>query len=203
MTPALLLLNGPLSNPATVKRRAHAAGLIVCADGGARHAAKLGLQPRIVIGDFDSLPSPLPRWKGTTYLFDDDPALSDFEKSLRFLKGAGAAQVWVAGLWGGRPDHQLVNLAVFEKWSKVLSLASVDPGWGTVVGPGRHRIPCRAGAAVSLIAAGASATVTTKNLKYPLSRARLARSSRGLSNEAIASPIEVSVHSGRLWVVIP
>ncbi|MBI3297068.1 MAG: thiamine diphosphokinase [Elusimicrobia bacterium] len=203
MSAALLLLNGPLTDPALVKRRAAAAGLVVCADGGARHAVKLGIQPRVVVGDFDSLPKPLPRWKGTTYLFDDDPELSDFEKSLRFLKGAGASQVWIAGLWGGRPDHQLVNLAVFESWSKKLHLGVVDPGWANVAGPGKHRIPCPAGANISIVPAGTTAVVSTKNLKYPLKKARLTRSSRGLSNVALRSPIEVTVHSGRVWVVLP
>ena len=203
MKPALLFLNGPVSDAKRLKARALAAGFLVCADGGARVAARLGLQPAVVVGDFDSLPKPLPPWKGTTYLFDDDPDLSDFEKALRFLYGAGAGAVWVAGLWGGRPDHQLVNLAVFEKWARKLTLAAVDPGWSAVVGPGRHVIPCRKGATLSLIPAGEAATLTAPSLKFPLKRQRLARSSRGLSNEATGSPVELTVHSGRVWVSLP
>ncbi|MDE2292532.1 MAG: thiamine diphosphokinase, partial [Elusimicrobia bacterium] len=162
-----------------------------------------GVQPRVVVGDFDSLEHPLPDWKGTTYLFDDDEALSDFEKALRFLYEGGADEVWVAGLWGGRPDHQLVNLAVFEKWSAKLSLAAVDPGWTAVLGKGRHAIPCPPKTTVSLLPAGAAAVVTAKNVKYPLKRARLTRGSRGLSNAATGSPVELTVHSGRLWVSLP
>ncbi|TBR17648.1 thiamine diphosphokinase [bacterium] len=202
MRPALLILNGPVADPAAVKRRAAAAGLVVCADGGAKVAQKLGLKPRVVIGDFDSLPSPLPRWKGTTYLFDGDEDLSDFEKALRFLDEGGAGAAWVVGLWGGRPDHQLVNLAVFERWSKRLALASVDPGWAVVAGPGRHRIPCASGATLSLVPAGPSAVVTASGLKYPLRRTRLTRSSRGLSNQAVG-PVGLEVHSGSVWVALP
>ncbi|MBI5597002.1 MAG: thiamine diphosphokinase [Elusimicrobia bacterium] len=203
MKPALLFLNGPVADAGRLKARAAAAGFLVCADGGARVAAGLGLQPAVVVGDFDSLPKPLPSWKGTTFLFDDDPDLSDFEKALRFLDGAGSSSVWVAGLWGGRPDHQLVNLAVFEKWSKKLALAAVDPGWSAVVGPGKHAIPCPKGAVLSLVAAGASAVVTARGLKFPLKRLRLTRSSRGLSNQATGSPVELTVHSGRAWVSLP
>lgn len=202
MKPALLLLNGPLSDAAALKRRAAAAGFIVCADGGARNAQKLGLTPRVVVGDMDSVPHPLPRWKGTVYLFDDDADTSDFEKALAFLHEAGAGQVWVAGLWGGRPDHQLVNLAVFERWSRKLSLAAIDPGWTMLAGPGRHVIPCPAGALLTLVPSGASAVVTTKNLAFPLTRSRLSRGSRGLSNRASASPVEVVVYSGRLWLAL-
>lgn len=200
MKPALLILNGPVSDAAVLKRRAGAAGFVVCADGGAKVAQKLGIQPRVVIGDFDSLPKPLPRWKGTTWLFDGDEDLSDFEKALRFLHEGGAGTAWVAGLWGGRPDHQLVNLAVFEKWSKTLSLASVDPGWSSVLGPGKHRIPCPVGARLSLVAAGGPAVVSTAGLRYALKGFRLEPGSRGLSNEATASPVEVRVLKGRVWV---
>lgn len=203
MNPAMLLLNGPVTDAGAVKRRARAAGFIVAADGGAKVAQKLGLQPRVVIGDFDSLPKPLPKWKGTTYLFDGDEDLSDFEKALRFLSESGAGAVWVVGLWGGRPDHQLVNLAVFEKWSDRLALASVDPGWSAVLGPGKHRIPCGIGARVSLVASGAPAVVTTTGLRYALKAFRLEKGSRGLSNEAVKSPVEIHVKKGRVWASLP
>lgn len=203
MNPALLILNGPVTDPAAVKRRAAAAGFVVCADGGAKVARTLGLRPRVVIGDFDSLPKPLPRWKGTTWLFDDDEDLSDFEKALRFLEEGGAGAAWVVGLWGGRPDHQLVNLAVFEKWSSRLALASVDPGWSAVLGPGKHVIPCAKGARLSLVAAGAPATVTTSGLRYPLTGFKLEKGSRGLSNEAVSTPVAIRVLKGRVWVSLP
>jgi thiamine pyrophosphokinase len=203
VNPALLILNGPVADPAAVKRRAAAAGFVVCADGGAKVAQRLGLRPRVVIGDFDSLPKPLPKWTGTTYVFDGDEDLSDFEKALRFLEESGAGAAWVVGLWGGRPDHQLVNLAVFEKWSSRLALASVDPGWSAVLGPGQHVIPCSQGARLSLVAAGPSATVTTSGLRYPLRGFRLERGSRGLSNEAVSTPVGIRVLKGRVWVSLP
>ncbi|TPW20393.1 MAG: thiamine pyrophosphokinase [Elusimicrobia bacterium] len=203
MRPALLVLNGPVSDAGAVKRRAAAAGFVVCADGGAKVAQKLGIQPRVVIGDFDSLPKPLPRWKGTTWLFDGDEDLSDFEKALRFLAEGGAGAVWVVGLWGGRPDHQLVNLAVFERWSRTLSLAAVDPGWTVVAGKGRHKVSCPVGATVSLIPTGSAAVVSAGGVEYPLRRTRLTRSSRGLSNRASATPVELEVHSGAVWLALP
>lgn len=203
MRPALLILNGPVTDAAAVKKRAAAAGIVVCADGGAKVAQRLGLQPRVVIGDFDSLPKPLPKWKGTTYLFDGDEDLSDFEKALRFLEEGGLGAAWVVGLWGGRPDHQLVNLAVFERWSKRLSLAAVDPGYCLIAGKGRHRVPCPAGATLSLVPTGPSAVVSASGLEYPLRRTRLERSSRGLSNRALASPVELEVHAGSVWLALP
>src|SRR5208282_5741093 len=81
----LLLLNGELGSAAQARKLGRQASLVLCADGGARHAAKLGLVPRAVIGDMDSLPDSLPRWKSTIYVCDFDSDVSDFEKSLRFI----------------------------------------------------------------------------------------------------------------------
>src|SRR5579859_6399292 len=108
---ALILLNGELKNPDAVRRLVKSGATLLCTDGGVRHAASLNLEPRLVIGDMDSLPSPLPHWKNTVYVCNFDQNRSDFEKTLQFARSRGIQAVWVAGALGGRLDHELVNLA--------------------------------------------------------------------------------------------
>ncbi|MBI4347225.1 MAG: hypothetical protein HY553_10245, partial [Elusimicrobia bacterium] len=120
----LILLNGELGKAGPVRRAARECGLIICADGGARHASKLGLKPRLVIGDMDSLPSKLPRWKDTVFLCDFDPDCSDFEKALRFAADRGFKEAWVAGAFGDA-DYALVNFAVAEHWERDLPVRFV------------------------------------------------------------------------------
>ncbi|MDD5628740.1 MAG: hypothetical protein PHU21_06725, partial [Elusimicrobia bacterium] len=91
---AFLFLNGELPEPDLARRLARRADLVVCADGGARHAVRLGLRPDVVVGDMDSLPRPLPRaWRGVSFLCDFDEDSSDFEKALRFAARAGCARL--------------------------------------------------------------------------------------------------------------
>jgi thiamine pyrophosphokinase len=200
---ALVLLNGELSDPGLVLKLARAAGCVVCADGGARHAARLGLVPAAVVGDMDSLPKRRPRWEGTTYLCDFDEDSSDFEKTLRFVRSIGASPVWVAGAFGGRLDHTLANLSLAEKYSRDLSLCLVHEGLAWLAGPGRYAFACPAGRLVSLIPAGGPCTVSTRGLRYGLRRGVLRPGSRGLSNVALSARPVVEVHRGRVWIVQP
>ncbi len=200
---ALLLLNGDVPEPALVRRLARRCSFLVCADGGARHAVRLGLRPHVVVGDMDSMPRPLPRsWKGTSFVCDFDEDSSDFEKALAFLSEAGCGRLYVAGLLGGRLDHALVNLALAGAYGAKASLVIVDRGLATLMGPGRYRFPLKKGELLSLLAAGKGARVSVAGVRYPLRRALLRPGGRGLSNLA-GGPLSLAVHSGRVWVMRP
>jgi len=219
MKPLLILLNGDLGDAAAVKRLAKTAEAVVAADGGARHAIALGVQPRIVIGDMDSLPRKRPAWPGTVYLCDFDPERSDFEKALRFAGRQGfaraakrslgparapaerLAEVLVAGAAGGRLDHTLANLAVAERYAEAFDLRLVGGIEGRVLATGTHRVKARRGARVSLLPVGGPARLTTRGLRWPLRDEPLERGSRGLSNEATSASFTVRVHDGRAWLL--
>lgn len=202
MKPALLLLNGRVRDPAAVRAAARQA-VVIAADGGAKLAAKLGLRPRFVIGDMDSIPRRLPRWPQAEFLCDFDQNRSDFEKALAFLSPAGFKKVMIAGASGGRLDHELINLAVAERWAKHFAISFIGDGEARLAGPGSHSLSCRAGDTISLLAAGTSAVVTTRGLAFPLRRAKLPRGSRGLSNLASGCRARIRVHSGLVWIVRP
>lgn len=197
----LLFLNGELREPRVVARLARKAGLIVCADGGARHAKTLGVAPDFVVGDMDSLPLPLPKgWTETVYWCDLDENRSDLDKALDFLKVLGRVRVFVAGALGGGLDHELVNLSVLEKRAAGRDLVVIGGGAARLLGPGRHRLDLRKGERFSLLAAP-SARATLTGARYPLRRERLSRGSRGLGNRSLGRTV-LLVSRGRVWLVV-
>ncbi len=199
---ALLLLNGGVCDPALVRRLAKTS-LVVCADGGARHGRELGIVPDVVVGDMDSLPKSLPRsWARTAFICDFDENSSDFEKALAFLAKAGRRRVYVAGLFGGRLDHCLVNLALARRFGAALGLVLVDRGMAVLLGPGRHRLPLKRGRIFSVLAAADAARVSISGARYPLRRERLLPGGLGLSNRALG-PVTLFVHSGLVWAMAP
>jgi thiamine pyrophosphokinase len=198
--PVLLLLNGEVPDPALVRRLARRCGAVLCADGGARHAAALGLEPDFIVGDMDSVPRGLPKkWRRAVYWCDFDPNRSDFEKALELVRAIGCRRLYVAGALGGRLDHALVNLALAGKQGPSLSLLLVDRGVAELLGPGCYRLGLPLGARLSLLAAG-SARLSATGLKYPLKKARLEPGSRGLGN-VVTGDVSLTVHSGVVWAM--
>ncbi|MBI5200299.1 MAG: thiamine diphosphokinase [Elusimicrobia bacterium] len=199
-TRVLILLNGDLGKGSSVRGAARECGLVACADGGARHAAKLGLKPRLVIGDMDSLPARLPRWTDTVFLCDFDADTNDFEKALRFAAERGFKEAWVAAAYGA-PDYALVNFAVAERWAHKLSMRFLGEPEARLLGPGRHRVALSRGRRVTLISATERSRVETRGLAFPLKNEWLERGSRGLSNKATGATVVVKVRQGRVWLL--
>lgn len=196
MKTALILLNGELRDPRAARVAARRADWLICADGGARHAAALRLTPDFVVGDMDSRPrrsSPA----GVVFVVDGDQSRSDFDKALDLAKRLGAARVFVAAARGGSLDHELVNVGVLEKTG--LAALVIDGGTARLLGPGRHRLPFKKGARFSLLAAP-SARVTLAGARFGLKNEILRRGSRGLGNRAEGA-VTLSVREGKVWVI--
>ncbi len=198
---ALLLLNGELREHATVRALARSADLLVCADGGARHALSLKLVPDAVVGDMDSAPRSLPRsWSRVSFIRDLDVSRGDLDKSLDYLESLSVRRVWIAGALGGGLDHELVNLAALERRGGKLEIAVVGGGLARLLGPGRHALDLRRGERFSLLAAP-RARVTLTGALYGLSEETLTRGSRGLGNRCAGRGL-LTVHSGRVWLAV-
>jgi thiamine pyrophosphokinase len=197
---ALILLNGDMRDPKSVRAAARCADAVICADGGARHAVALRLVPDFIVGDMDSLPKSLPKsWKKTLYWCDFDPERSDLDKALDFARSLGARAVRVAGVLGGGLDHELVNFAALEESAGGLDLTVIDGGTARLLGPGRHRLALKRGARFSLLAAP-RARVSLSGARFALKNEILRRGSRGLGNRA-EGVVVLTVREGRVWVV--
>jgi len=91
---------------------------------------------------------------------------------------------------------------VARAWGQRRGLVIVDRGLAALLGPGRYRLGCKRGAILSLLAATQRARLTVSGVRYPLRRAVLVPSGRGLSNVAQGT-VALTVHSGRVWVMAP
>lgn len=198
----LLLLNGELENLLAIKKLARRAQIVVCADGGCRHAVRLGLTPRFIVGDMDSLPLKRPRWHKARYICDFDENASDFEKSLRFCLRIGVKKIFVAGASGGRLDHAMINQRVAENYAGKLDIAFAGSQTACLAGPGRRELKAKRGDKISLLAVPPGARVSLKGGRYLLKKEFLKPGSRGLSNEATGN-IGLTVHSGSVWIISP
>ena len=192
-------------------------GLVVAADGGARHARGLGVSLDAWVGDADSIgeselatliAAGVPVSRSSPDKDESDTELAVLEAVRRGADGI----VLVGSLGGSRIDHALANIgllampaladrrAVLLDARSRISLIRAPARDGS---PVRTSLPGRTGDIVSLLPVGSGVVgVTTHGLAYPLDDEPLpAGPARGLSNVRTASDASVSVRSGLLLVV--
>lgn len=183
--------------------------LVVAADSGADLAAGLGLTPDVVVGDLDSIDvdslERLGHGGATIERHPADKDASDLELALRAALSRNATRITVVGGGRGRLSHLLANAAVIAADRGPVFVQWLTPDAEVTVAHGgsRHTITGVAGDLISLIpVAGPATGVTTAGLRWELSGDDLDRSSsRGLSNEMLASTIEVGVGGGTLLII--
>lgn len=192
-------------------------GVVIAADGGARHASGLGVAIDLWVGDGDSIGEealaaleasgvPLERAR-------PDKDESDTELAIRAAIRIGEAGILIVGALGGaRIDHALANvglLAMPELGSRPATILDGRSRIGLIRAPGpngeavERRLPGRPGDLLSLLPLGAGVEgVTTSGLAYPLVDEPLpAGRARGLSNVRTAREAAVVVRRGLLLIV--
>jgi thiamine pyrophosphokinase len=199
---ALLIANGVLPSPSIVRELVSSSDFIACADGGTRHALRLGIQPDVVIGDLDSLSATMRRHLKQAKIVElADQNKTDLEKTIDYLLKRKAKRITVLGATGKRIDHTLGNVTLLAKYQSRVNLTLVDSTGEIEIVRSRVSFRAKRGATVSLLALGRGVKVTTRGLRYALKNELLEFGSRGVSNEVIGSTVEVLVHRGRLLLI--
>ncbi len=183
---------------------------IVAVDGGLNGAQALGRLPDLLIGDLDSItPEQLQLCvdSGVEILrFPVAKDENDLQLALNEVAQRGFKQVLVAAALGGRTDHTLSNLALLANPDYAAMDLQFDDGC-TVVrlmrGPQVLKHPAAPGDTVSLIPwQGEARGIRTEGLQYPLNDETLHPwQTRGLSNIAATSQLQVSIQDGQLLLV--
>jgi len=202
---ACIFCNGELKNAARVKNTASNCNLLIAADGGAKYFTDLGLKPRIIIGDMDSIGAGILNDKGDIMLIPHSPDKdkSDTELAVEYALEQGCKQVILVAAVSGRLDHTLGNVALVASYPG--RIAIID-GVSTLVAVDKSEkciLHGQIGTLVSLIPYGSGPfTVRAKGLKYSLGDETLHSATHGLSNELSLTEACVCVSSGILLVHI-
>lgn len=180
--------------------------LIIAADGGYAAALEAGLEPSVVIGDFDSGAVPENTAAHIVKLNrdkDDTDMLAAVKLGLR--RGYKNFVIY-GGTGGERLDHTYANFSVlaylnaFDARGFLVDKHSI----ATVVTDGKFALPKQTKGTVSVFAFGGNATgVTLKGLSYELDDAELTPDFPvGVSN-ATAKNGTISVKHGSLLIFFP
>ena len=176
--------------------------LVIAADGGYSHTKALGLEPGIILGDFDSL-GYVPQGSAVYPVEKDDT-----DAMLAAKKGLAAGFrefVFYGALEGPRLDHTVANF-------QMLQFLADHGAFGHLIGKTQIvtllnsetvTFPKTATGILSLLCMGKDAIgVSLQGLQYPLTDGTLTPGfPLGVSNHFIGEEVSVSVKSGSLLMI--
>ncbi len=174
--------------------------LNVAVDGGLRAWRALGKPCALYVGDADSSPPP----EGVeAVVYDRDKSFSDLSGALDELAARRIKVVAVAGLTGGRLDHEWVNLHELAAHASDFDglLAPTPRGWVVVTTHGAT-VETKPGRPFSVLALAGRARIHLRGAHWDLDGAWLAPGSRGLSNRSGRS-LRMRVERGVACLVFP
>ncbi len=200
---ALLAVGGEGPKRAVIAAEVARARFVVAADSGFDLVLRLGIEPDLVVGDMDSLASgdrlrSLPA--GRVRIFPPDKDETDTEIGLRLLGELGYQEVTMIGGGGGRLDHLVGILSLFERdfhpraWYTAREHVEVIEG-ELVFGEW-------SGQTVSFFPLGQAAEgLYSEGLKWPLDGLSWRRGQAGISNLVTSRTGRVGVRRGRLLMI--
>ncbi len=184
----------------TVQALSQRASILVAVDGGATHAEVAGLRPDMIVGDFDSLPIPLPaalQGVPTRQISDQDS--TDFDKALRTID---ADLYLCAGFTDGRIDHLLACFhSLLRRPERRVILVS-DSDAITLLPP-RIVLQLAAGTRVSVFPMKPGGARST-GLRWPLNGLSLAPDAViSTSNAASCGDVEIVADAPHSLLILP
>ncbi len=203
MGSGVLFIGGKAPREAPVLRCDRDELLLLAADSGLHHADRYGIEPDLILGDFDSIDpgslhadySHVPR--------EVHPAakdLTDTELGLHYLWERGVETITMIGGGGGRLDHLLGIYTLFDRFRYPRQW--LTDGAEVVVIDEFTEFPVQSGDTVSFFPAGPdTCRMKTDGLRWNLDGLEWRKGDAGISNEFIESVCRVEVLSGRLLMV--
>lgn len=177
--------------------------LVVCADGGLSSAARFGVTPDLLVGDFDSLGS-VPQGENViVHPVEKDETDSFLALQLGLARGCDRFVFY--GCLGGRLDHTLANIQHLQYLAEhgAEGVLVGEHETLTVIKDGCLRFPADRTGGVSVFSlSDKSAGVTIKGLHYEAENVTLTNGfPLGVSNRFEGREAEICVKNGVLLIM--
>ncbi len=177
---------------------------IICADGGANSAKKIGIIPNFIIGDLDSISlSTLNYLKNkSTIIQIKRQNDTDVEKCLKFAIKKGFKEAILLGVTGDRLDHTICNLGIVIKFfNRIKILLAAESSFLTPINK-MTTFKSKIGETISIYGFDKKTKITSSGLKYKLHNTMLPFGIKeSTSNVTVSNIVELNVKGGIVFII--
>lgn len=201
----VIISGSPETNPVFIKQAVKPDDYVICADRGYEFASLAGIEPNLIVGDFDSykekISVPCEIVKLNPHKDDTDTIYSI---DLAFEKGF--TDFLLLGALGGRTDHTFANITallyIADKGGRGVLLSEKERI--ELLKKGEYFYEEYCGKTFSLFPFGCdSVCVSYKGVEYPLERYTLKSSvPLGISNVFTSEKSEIKIYDGNAILII-
>jgi len=214
---AIIFVNGNLSDLSRAKNIITKDDCLIAADGGVKHILKLGLTPKIIVGDMDS--TPLLLQKKLTKICREQACLfptiikyptkknkTDFKLVIDYVIEKKFKEIVIFGILGDRIDHLMANIFLLVKIqteNKSIKIKVVEGKKEIYILNKKIVVSGHIGDELSIIPVSEKLEgIITDGLEYQLNNETLIfGSTRGISNILDKTLVKINVKEGIALIV--
>lgn len=198
----LVVANGEPPSPQLLQQLFKNHTQLIAVDGGLFTCLEYGLQPQLLIGDFDSVSEKeREQFSFIPQKHTPDQNQSDLEKTLEYLLTLSPEAITVCGALGRRMDQTLTNICLLSRYPGKVKFETDHETCFALLKS--NTLACQVGQTLSLIPLSTQVLgVTTQGLKWELKEATLSKHFLSISNLCLQQDIFISFSSGDLVVCL-
>ncbi len=204
MTKRCVIVGGAdINNYECIAKELNKNDFFIFCDCGLKHQAALGVNPDLIVGDFDSYK--IPQTNIETIILPCEKDDTDTYFAAKEGLKRGFSDFLLIGMIGNRFDHSLGNLYILQLLEKFGAKAKLIDDYSEMeIVSGNTAFVDDSFKFFSVInITGNAEGILIKNAKYPLSNAKIeCEYQYGISNETVHGTVsEVSVSQGSLLLI--
>ena len=164
---------------------------IICVDTNQELIEKLGIKPKIILGDLDT--ANINNANNSVQIIKlDNQNKTDLEKAFEFCLEEKINEIVVLGATGQADDHNLANILIANKYSKKLNIELISNYFRIMFINEIKTIKAKKNMRVSMISLDTNNKISSSGLQYELKNETLDTFTKGISNKCMENEFTIS-----------
>ena len=164
---------------------------IICVDTNQELIEKLGIKPKIILGDLDT--ANINNANNSVQIIKlDNQNKTDLEKAFEFCLEEKINEIVVLGATGQADDHNLANILIAYQYSKKLNIELISNDFRIMFINERKTIKAKKNMRVSMISLDTNNKISSSGLQYELKNETLDTFTKGISNKCMENEFTIS-----------